>query len=311
MNAKLPKQNAGKRKYVESYNFKQPKLFSKEIMRTLRALHDVLARNLSRVFSTALRYKVDVHLQKIEQLSTTEFIQNLESPNAIYLLKVKQYGGEVIVVMPPGFCIHLIERQSGGRSEDISEKRTLTTIEEKIISRIMESVKREIIVAWEPYSDFQIHSSSYESKPENIHLVSVDPTLVAKVIIDTVPHQIEIQVSYPYSLLKEAMKDSILRKGSQVRTESLSEEELESYQRTLLKADVTLQPLLGTTNLSVNEITALKEGDLLPLNQRTDKPLEVRINGVKKMTGYPGLVRGRKAVKIFEVVEEFNEQELL
>ncbi len=311
MNSTLSTSNEGKRKYVEPYNFKQPKLFSKEIMRTLRALHDVLARNLSRVFSTALRYKADVYLQKIEQLSTTEFIQNVESPSAIYLLKVKQFGGEVIVVMPPGFCIHLIERQSGGRSEDISENRSLTTIEEKIVSRIMESVKQQIIIAWEPYSDFQIHSSSYESKPENIHLVSVDPTLVAKLIIEAVPHEIEILVSYPYSLLKEAMKDSILKKGNQTRTEPLSPEELESYQRTLLKADVTVQPLLGSTNLSVDEITALKEGDLLPLNQRTDKPLDVQINGVKKMTAYPGLIRGRKAVKIFEIVEEFNEQELL
>lgn len=311
MNSKFPTPGAGKRKYVEPYNFKQPKLFSKEIMRTLRALHDVLSRNLSRVFSTALRYKVDVHLQKIEQLSTTEFIRNIDSPSAIYLLKVQQFGGEVIVVMPPGFCIHLIERQSGGRSEGISEKRTLTTIEEKIISRIMGSVKREIIVAWEPYSDFNIHSSTYESKPENIHLVSVDPTLVARLVIEAVPHNIQIQVSYPYSLLKEAMKDSILRKGNQSRTEPLSAEELESYKRTLLKADVTVQPLLGTTQLSVKEIVALKEGDLLPLKQRTDKPLKVRINGVEKMTAYPGLVRGRKAVKIFEVVEEFNEQELL
>lgn len=311
MNARLPKQKAAQRKYVEPYDFKQPKLFSKEIMRTLRALHDVLARNLSRVFSNALRQKVDVHLQRIEQISTSEFIHNLESPSAIYLLSVKELGGEVIVVMPPSFCIHLIERQSGGRGDGMIENRTLTTIEEKIISRIMESVNREIIIAWEPYMDFHIHSCTYESKPENMHLVSVDPTIIANLIIEIGTNRVEIKVSYPYSLLKEAINESILRKGNQFRTERLSDEELESYKRTLMKAYVKIQPLLGTTNLPMHEVIALKEGDSIPLNQRTDKPLEVRVNGVKKMTAYPGLMRGRKAVKIFEIIEEMNEQELL
>lgn len=311
MKSNTPGPITGNRKYVESYDFKQPKLFSKEIMRTLRALHDVLSRNLSRVFSNALRHKVEVYLQKIEQIPSSEFIQGIESPSAIFLLSVKEWGGEVVITMPAGFCIHLIERQSGGRGDNLSEVRTLTTIEEKIVSRIMESVNREIVVAWEPYSNFKIHSFTYESKPENIHLITVDPTIVAKLVIEAAPNKIEFQVSYPYSVLKEAMKDSILKKGSQFRTELLSESELEAYKRTLLKTNATVQPLLGSTNLSVKEIISLKEGDFIPLSQRTDEPLEVRINGVKKMTGYPGTLQGRKAIKIFELLEEFNEQELL
>lgn len=311
MESKRPKQRFGKIKYVEAYDFRHPKLFSKEIMRTLRSLHDVLARNLSRVFSSALRHKVDVYLRKIDQISTSEFIHNLESPSVIYFLSVKELGGDVIVVLPSDFCIHLIERQSGGRGDEEAEKRPLTTIEEKIISRVMKGVNREVISAWEPYMDFHIHSTSYENKPENIHLSSVDPTIVAKFYIDLGDRQVEIQISYPYSLLKEAMNDSILKRGNQNRTEKLSDIEMEAYKRTLTKAKVHIQPLLGTAKLSIQDIINLKEGDAIPLDQRTDKPLEVRVNGAKKMTAYPGKVQGRRAVKIYELVEEINEQELL
>lgn len=311
MNSVSTQPKSGKRKYVEAYDFRQPKLFSKEIMRTLRTLHDVLARNLSRVFSSALRQKVDVHMHKIDQISTSDFLQNLASPTAIYLLNVKQLGGEMITVIPPEFCIHLIERQSGGKGGELNERRTLTTIEEKIISRIMRAVNNEIIVAWEPYMDFSIDSATYESKPENIHLMSVDPTIVAKFEIDLGINKVEIQISYPYSLLKEAMNESILKKGSQAKTEKLSPEALDSYKRTLLNAAVRIQPLLGTTRLSVKDILELKEGDTVPLNQRTDKPLTVRVNQVEKMKAFPGLVQGRKAIKVFEIIEEINEQELL
>ncbi len=301
----------GKLKYVEPYDFKHPKLFSKEIMRTLRTLHDVLARNLSRIFSSGLRHKVEVNLRGIDQISTSEFIHSLESPCVIYILSIESLGGEVIIVLPIDFCLHYIERQSGGRGDEIAEKRSLTTIEERIISRVMGEINNELVIAWDPYLEFGIDGIKYENKPENVHLNSVDPAIVAKLRIDLGIGEAAVRISYPYSLLKEALNESVLNKGKQMKADALSEEDLEGYKTTLKDAGITIQPLLGTTKLSIDQILDLKQGDTIPLDQRTDKPLEIQVNGVKKMTGYPGIVQGRRSVKIFELTEEVNEQVLL
>ncbi|WP_138430783.1 flagellar motor switch protein FliM [Fodinibius saliphilus] len=298
-------------KYVESYDFKQPKLFSKEIMRNLRSLHDMFARSLSRIFSSALRQKVDVSLQKIDQLSANKFINKIKSPSAIYLLSVEKFAGNIIMVIPPAFCIHLVERQSGGYGGQISERRTLTTIEEKIISRIVNRINEEVMIAWEPYMEFDIASSAYESKPENIHLASVDPTIVVKLKIGFEDHSVKVHLSYPYSLLKEAMNNSVLKKGKKTETEKLTDEQLESYKYTLSNAGVHIKPLLGSTKLSIDDIIDLEEGDVIPLNQRTDQPLDILVNNVHKMSGYPGVLHGRRAVKVFEMIEEINEQEVI
>lgn len=311
MEMKAQKRAQGKVKYVESYDFRQPKLFSKEIMRTLRTIHDVFSRNLSRIFSSSLRYKVDISLSKIIQLSSPDFVQNIESPSTIYLLSVDELGGEIIVVLPPEFCIHLIERQSGGQGRSLQERRTLTVIEEKIINRIIKNINNEIVSAWEPYMDFSIDSTTYESKPENLHLASVDPTIIVKFKVDLGEEELEVGVSYSYSLLKKAMSDTILKKGIKSKQEELSGEEMEAYRRTLQKAKVRIQPLLGTARLTLDEIINLKEGDTIPLKQKSDKPLEVRINGTTKLTAYPGVIQGRRAVKVFELLEEINETELV
>jgi flagellar motor switch protein FliM len=311
MEMKAQKRAQGKVKYVESYDFRQPKLFSKEIMRTLRTIHDVFSRNLSRIFSSSLRYKVDISLSKIIQLSSPDFVQNIESPSTIYLLSVDELGGEIIVVLPPEFCIHLIERQSGGQGRSLQERRTLTVIEEKIIHRIIKNINNEIVSAWEPYMDFSIDSTTYESKPENLHLASVDPTIIVKFKVDLGEEELEVGVSYSYSLLKKAMSDTILKKGIKSKQEELSGEEMEAYRRTLQKAKVRIQPLLGTARLTLDEIINLKEGDTIPLKQKSDKPLEVRINGTTKLTAYPGVIQGRRAVKVFELLEEINETELV
>ncbi len=300
-----------KTKYVEPYNFKQPKLFSKEIMSTLRALHDVLARNLSRVFSNTLRKKTDVHLHKVDQITSRDFLQNIESPSVIYLISIKEIGDEIISVLPSGFCIHMIERQSGGKGDSYPEKRTLTTIEEKIISRIMSNINKEIAIAWEPFKEIVINGATYESKPENIHLVAVDPAIVITLLVEVGDLAVEFKVSYSYSFLKEAMKSTVMKSSNRFKTEELTEDAYESYKRTLMSADLKIQPLLGTSKMTVKEVMDLEEGDTITLSQRTDKPLEVRVNGVKKMTAYPGVIRGRRAVKIYDIDEEINEQELL
>lgn len=298
-------------KYVESYDFKQPKLFSKEIMRTLRFIHDTLSRNLSRVISSTIRYKVDVNLQDIVQLSTHEFIQSVFSPSAIYMLKSAQIEGDLVVVLPTEFCIHMIERQSGGPGKEISAPRVLTLIEEKIVNRVMKNITKEIINAWEPVTDFDLDITGYESKPENLHITSVDPTILARINVEIEGAHQEIFVSYSYGFLKKAMNHILMDTGMKSRVEPLGEQEFEGYIRTIKKTNAWLQPLLGTTKVTLDDLLNLKEGDIIPLKQKCDEPLSVLVNGVKKMSAYPGTLQGHRAVKIFEVIEEINEEELV
>lgn len=298
-------------KFVKPYNFKQPKLFSKEIMRTFRSLHEVLARNLARVYGSALRKKVDVSVGSIQQITASTFLMGIESPSVIFLLGDNNLSDDIIMVMSAGFCIHMIEKQSGGRGDEISEKRALTTIEEKIINRIMDSISKEIVVAWEPIEEFAITSKLYESKPENVHLTSVDPMLIINLIIDLGDKKTEVKIAYSYALLKQAIHNSSIKQSNRTRKEMMSESQKESYKRTLLGANVIIQPLLGTSRLSVQEVMDLKVGDSIALGQRIDQPLEIRVNGVQKMTAYPGLIYGRRAVKVFEIDEEINEKEMI
>ena len=300
-----------RKKYVEPYDFKHPKLFSKEIMRTLRTLHEVFSRNLSRLFTTALRQKVDVKMLQIDQLATSEFVRHIESPSALYVFGVEDLGGDMVMVMKPGFCIHLVERQSGGKGSELSEKRILTNIEERIMTRIMHTVKDRIQEAWDPIMNLNIKSIAYESKPENVHMISADPCIVAVFRVTLGEESVEMKVSYPYSMLKESLNEAVLQSASQDKRIHLSEEQMKGYEQTLSQVKVSLAPLLGKAFLTIDELVNLEEGDAITLSQKTDQPLEVTVNNVRKMTAYPGTLGNRKAVKIYQILEEINEQELL
>lgn len=303
-------QRGRKRKFVETYDFKHPKLFSKEIMRTLRALHETLARSLGRTLNSTLRSKVDVQLTRINQVVMSEFISGIDTPSALYVLAIEELGGDIILELPPGLCLHIVERQSGGRGSDLTERRTFTTIEEKIMTRVMNRVNKDVINAWEPYMNFTVRNMMYESKPENVHLISDDPAVVAEYEIEVASQQVTIRLVYPYTLLKESLNEMVIRVGTHPRKEELSAEALEAYKKTLKQIGVKIRPLLGKSNLSVWDLLHLEEGDVIPLNQKVNKPLTVIVNGVAKMAAYPGTVKKRRAVKIFEVYQEIKESEL-
>ncbi|MEX0680383.1 MAG: FliM/FliN family flagellar motor switch protein, partial [Balneolales bacterium] len=172
-------------------------------------------------------------------------------------------------------------------------------------------VNREIIEAWQPFMNFSIKAMRYESKPENVSMISADPAIVAVYRIELGSEDVEMRIGYPYSLLKESLNESLLHLANHSRKEKLTDEQLKAYEQTLTRVNVRVQPLLGTTRLTINDLINLKEGDTIPLSQKTDQPLEVRVNGVKKMTAYPGSVKSRRAVKIYELQDQINEQELL
>lgn len=304
-------QRGRKRKFVETYDFKHPKLFSKEIMRTLRSLHEALARSLGRTFNSTLRNKVDVQLTRINQVVMSEFISGIETPGALYVLGIEELGGDIILELPPGLCLYIVERQSGGRGSDLAERRTFTTIEEKIMTRVMKRVNNDVINAWEPYMNFTVKNMVYESKPENVHLINDDPAVVAEYEIEVGGQRAPIRLVYPYTLLKESLNEMILRVGSHPRKEELSPEALDAFKMTLKQIGVKICPLLGKTRLSVWDLLHLEEGDIIPLSQKVQKPLDVTINGVPKMTAYPGTVKTRRAVKIYDIHTEIKESELL
>ena len=113
MDSQSPKKRKGKVKYVAPYDFKRPKLF-KEINANYYAYPDNISRGTSRLFSASLNYKTDVSLNKIEQYSPTDFISDIPAPAVIYIHVGQTMGGDIILTMPPQFCIHIIERESGG-----------------------------------------------------------------------------------------------------------------------------------------------------------------------------------------------------
>lgn len=286
------------------YDFRHPKLVSKEQMRSLRTLHESFAKALSMNFSNNLRAVVEVELDAIDQVVFSEFVQSIAMPSALYTFRVEEWDGEAVIELDSRFCIFAFERQSGSNSQEMKYRRELTKIEENILKHTMNRVFKELKAAWGAYTEINIPSFSYTSDPDSIRLMSaVEPAIVVFYHIEVGGAKATFNLCYPYSLLQEVLNTSVLRLQRSESDFGADPVERNSYHKLLKKIPVPVAPELGQTTISLTDLLKIKVGDVIALTQRTDEPLNVRVNNSTKFKAYPGKHRKFSAVKIYDFIQ--------
>ncbi|MEX0648311.1 MAG: FliM/FliN family flagellar motor switch protein [Balneolaceae bacterium] len=294
---------------VRDYDFKQPKLVSKEIIRAMRNIHEMFVRHVQRIYSSILNHPVDVTLRNVEQVIFSKYTHEIDPPSSIFMFNVEELGDWAMLQMEPEFCIYCVERQSGGVIEKPSEKRDLTRIEEKIMGRMVDKILQELSHIWSPYISFTIKHYVYESKPENIRTISAHaPGIVLYFDIRFNNYEVPFSICYPYTYLKETLLgDDSVNFDSQLRQEKLSSTEQKQFEDDMKFVDVDLQVQLGSASMPLHKLIQLEAGDQLLLNQHIKEPLKISVNNTLKMNGYPGTKNGKKAVKIYSVLRKMQD----
>ena len=294
----------GKRQ-IKEYDFKHPKLVSKEIMRTLHKVHELFARNLKRLYNTTLNEKFDVTLEDIEQVVFSEYLNSLEPPTAIFLFNIEELGDWAILQKDPSFCLYFVEKLCGNQNVKIQESRSLTRIEEGVFSRIMDKLFKELSHVWSSYLKMTIQHHVYESKPTNIRAISAGvPGITVRYTLKFEGENIPFSICYPYDHLKERMVGLLNSFDKHDASENMTSDQKSKFERDLKKVNVTLQPVLGKTKITMKELTELSIGDVIQLDQPIDEPLKVLSNKTLEIYGYPGTLKGKKAMKIFEIIKK-------
>ena len=292
------------KRQIKEYDFKHPKLVSKEIMRTLRKIHEQFARNLKRLYGTTLNQKFEVTLEEIEQVVFSEYLNSLEPPTAIFLFNIEELGDWAILQNDPSFCLYFVEKLCGNQNVEFQESRSLTRIEEGVFSRIMDKLFKELSHVWSTYLKMTIQHHVYESKPTNIRAISAGvPGITVRYTVRFDEEKIPFSICYPYGLLKEQMISSLNGFDKHDTKVNMTPAQKVRYREDLKNVNVTLRPVLGRTKIKMKKLTELSVGDVIALDQPIDEPLEILSNQTLEMYGYPGTLKGKRAVKIFKIVQ--------
>ena len=72
-------------RWIKIYDFKRPSVFSKNIIRELSFLHDLLASSWEAIFSHYCGGKAHIHVESVDSLTLEEFIRSVPTPTSLII----------------------------------------------------------------------------------------------------------------------------------------------------------------------------------------------------------------------------------
>ena len=278
----------------ELYDFRRPDKLSKDQLRTLGMLHDTFARAAGSSISALTRSSINVEMISMEQIPYDEYLRSI-SASVFGIVSLPPLSGQIVVEMETSLVFALVDKMLGGPGRPI-ERNNLTEIEKPLVKSIFERMLAALKQAWEavvvvaPTVDGLETSSQFVSvaPPNDIVLVILFEVKIGDV-------RTAMSLCIPYLVLKP-----ITVKLSAQKWFASSSRRINPQTRRLMTSQVSsstleLSVLLGKSTMAFEDFYQVKVGDVIKLDQDTQKDLTLLIGNVPKYHGRP-MMNGRKYV---------------
>lgn len=292
---------------IKIYDFKRPDKFSKEQLRTVSNMHETFARLTTTSLSAQLRSLVHVHVASVDQLTYEEFIRSIPTPTTLAVVNMDPLKGNAVLEIDPAITFCMIDRLFGGRGVTATNKnRDLTDIEQSVMEGIIVRILANMREAWTQVIDLRPRLGQIETNPQFAQIVPPSE-MVVLITLETKVGDEEGMMNFciPYLTLEPIIsKLSSQFWYSSVRRSSTTQY-LGTLKEKLASVDMEVVAAVGSINVPVRDVLALRTGDIVRLsNTKVGDPLVISVGNKKKFYCQPGVVGKKMAVQITGKLED-------
>ncbi len=281
------------------YDFKRPERVSKDQIRALSSIHEVFARNFGATLSGQLRTISDVRVVGVEQLTYHEYIHTLPNPTCFLVLQAPPLEGQMCMEISPLIVYPIIDRLLGGSATNMFiPQRPLTSIEWRLISRIVARALGHLSEVWHNLIELEFEIVETESNPQLVHVVAPSEVVVFITFeIKLSQNAGTMGLCVPFNTI-ESVLSHLTTQSWFNKPKAPTSQQLARLNRNIVKSRVPLSAYLGRATIRLSELRSLVPGDLIELEKRVGEDLILQVAGRNKFAGQPGQHRGKCAIRI-------------
>ena len=296
---------------IKIYDFKRPDKFSKEQIRTVQIMHETFARLTTTSLSAQLRSLVHVHVASVDQLTYEEFVRSIPTPTTLAVINMDPLKGNAVLEIDPAITFSVIDRLFGGTGQGAKVSRDLTDIEQSVMEGIIVRILANMREAWTQVIDLRPRLGQIETNPQFASIVPPSE-MVVLVTLETKIGEEEGMMNFciPYLTIEPIVS----KLSSQFWFSSVRRSSTTQYLGTLKEklSDVNMDVVaeIGTINLPIREVLALRAGDVVRLSTvRVGDPLTLSVGNEKKFYCQPGVVGKKMAVQVIGKIDQSESDE--
>lgn len=292
-------------KPVKEYDFKRPAKFSKEHLRTLEIIFEHYGRLLSTNLPVYLRKNIQVAVISSETVTFSEFTNALSNPVILGIVNFAPLTGNIIIELAANLGYAMIDRMLGGQGYPLDKTREFSEIEMTIIEKIMVICMQLLREPWRNVIDLSPVMDRIETNAQFAQVISPND-MIAIITLNVKIGDTEgmMNVCLPYFTLENIMDKLNTKYWFSTMQEHTDENYQEYIQSLIKKVDIPIKAVLGGSSILVSDFVNLQVGDIIRLNSKVDKELDVYVGNIRKFTALPGASNETYAVRVASVVRE-------
>ena len=303
-----PEQGAGKK--IKEYDFRSPKLFTREQLKLLYSIYENYARILSSHITGILQTFTLVDIIEVEEQQYYEF--NNALPDSVLMgivdFAVKEDNEEDLVLLDfskdIGFCC--IDRLLGGSGKPLDAEREYTEIEIGILEHLIKGMVNLMKNVWLDYLEVAPRLLKLETNARILQGISADENVVIVVMNITVNEtQGKMNICIPAVTLDTMFK----LKNAQSKRKERRGDQLTDAQRKadimheINESDLEITGIMGTIDVLSRDLIDLEVGDIIKLNKPENSLVELAVGETVWFRGEMGSFNKKRAVAIRESIK--------
>lgn len=276
---------------------------------------DIVFDRLVRLMSTSLRNltsdNVEVSLDQVSTVRFGDYMNSIPLPAMLSVFKAEEWDNNGLLVTDSALIYSIVDVLLGGRKGTPAirvEGRPYTTIETKLVEKMVQVGLGDLSSAFDPLSPVSFSLDRMETNPRFATITqSGNACVLARLRVDMGDRGGRIEILIPYATL-EPIRELLLQMfmGEKFGRDSIWENHLTHE---LYKTDVQLQAILGELTLPLQDLMKWKIGTQILFNTRVEEELELRCGHFPMFKGPVGQKQGNIAVRIEKYIPPERDDE--
>ncbi len=288
---------------VSSYDFASQDRIVRGRLPTLEIINERFARYFRTSLFNMLRRTADISVSGIQMQKFSEFVHSLFVPTSLNMLKVQPLRGKGLFVIDPKLVFSVVDNYFGGsgRFHTKIEGRDFTPTENRVIQILLELAFNDMQQSWKPVFPVKFEYTGSEVNPQFANIVSPSEVVVVTSFhLDLENGGGDFHICFPYSMIEPIRE--LLDAGVQSDRGERDERWEKSMREEIMNAKVELNSILTEVTLSLDEISQLEKGDIIPI----EIPDEVIVDAadVPIFRARLGVSDGNYSLKITDWIEQ-------
>ena len=286
---------------LDSFDWATAGLNIRGNMPLLEVVNSRFGHKLRGSLSNSVRKMLDITPDPIETVKYSDFQRSLPVPTSMHLFKMEPLRGMGIIVVESRLVFSLVEAYFGGTGVGATkiEGREFTSIENRIIDKVVHMALNNLIEAWEDVHPIKTEFVRSESNPLVVNVIPGEELLIStKFEVELAKVLGNIIICFPYASYQPIRHKLAGDYRDEEEPTQMDRTWIEGIEHQLRGTEVTMNVDLGKTALSVGDFLNLREGDILILDKNYQQPLIAKVEDIKLFEGFAGRYKNKKVFKV-------------